>query len=51
MWLLFDFLSMKNDENVPSKSNKQKNFFLLVFVGVLQVNDENSRIRIRVRIH
>jgi hypothetical protein len=26
--LLFYFLSLKNDVNVPSKSNKQKNFFL-----------------------
>jgi hypothetical protein len=26
--LLCDFLSLKNDVNVPSKSNKQKNFFL-----------------------
>ncbi len=25
--LLFDFLSSKNDVNVPSKSNKQKNYF------------------------
>ncbi len=24
LWLLFDFLSLKNDANVPSKSNKQK---------------------------
>jgi hypothetical protein len=24
--LPFDFLSLKNDVNVPSKSNKQKNF-------------------------
>jgi hypothetical protein len=24
--LLFDFLSLKNDVNVPSKRNKQKNF-------------------------
>jgi hypothetical protein len=24
-----DFLSLKNDVNVPSKSNKQKNYFLL----------------------
>ncbi len=39
--LLFDFLSLKNDVNVPSKSNKQKNiFFKLVFVGVLKVNNE-----------
>ncbi len=27
LWLLFDVLSLKNDVNVPSKSNKQKNFF------------------------
>jgi hypothetical protein len=26
--LLFDFLSLKNDVNVQSKSNKLKNFFL-----------------------
>ncbi len=25
-WLLFDFLSLKNDVNVPAKSNKQKKF-------------------------
>ncbi len=41
---LFDFLSWKNDVNVPSKSNKQKKF---VFSGILKVNDENSRIRIQ----
>jgi hypothetical protein len=27
MLLFFDFLSLKNDVNVPSKSNKQKNFY------------------------
>ncbi len=27
LWLLYDFLSLKNDVNVASKSNKQKNFF------------------------
>jgi hypothetical protein len=27
----------------------RKTFFLLVFVGVLKVNDENSRIQIRIR--
>ncbi len=27
LWPLFDFLSLKNYVNVPSKSNKQKNFF------------------------
>jgi hypothetical protein len=50
--LLLDFLSLKNDVNVPSKSNKQKNFVKnSFFVGVLEVNDENSRIRISIRIH
>jgi hypothetical protein len=33
--LLFDFLSLKNDVNVPSKSNKQ-NFFKLVFCWRLE---------------
>jgi hypothetical protein len=27
-WLLLDFLSLKNYVKIPSKSNKQKNFFL-----------------------
>jgi hypothetical protein len=27
--LLFDFLSLKNDVNVPSRSNRQKLFFLI----------------------
>ncbi len=27
LWLLFDFLSLKNDVKVPSKSTMQKNFF------------------------
>jgi hypothetical protein len=30
--LIFDFLSLKNDVNVPSKSYKQKNFYLVVTV-------------------
>jgi hypothetical protein len=53
---------LKNDVNVPSKSNKKKKKkFYLFFVGVLKVNDENSRImdslvrdmdpRIQIRIH
>jgi hypothetical protein len=30
LWLLYDFLSFKNDVNVPSKSNKKKkNSFIL----------------------
>jgi hypothetical protein len=32
----FYFLSLKNDVNVPSKSNKQKTLF---FVGLLKVSD------------
>ncbi len=35
LWLLFDYFSSKNDVNVPSKSNKQKNFFFCFFFGVL----------------
>ncbi len=31
LWLLLDFLSLKNDINVPSKSNKQ-NFFFISFL-------------------
>jgi hypothetical protein len=52
--LLLDFLSLKNDANVPSKrtGNKQKNFQSKIFVvGVFKVNDEISRIRIRIRIN
>jgi len=40
------------DLNVPSNGKKQKKFFLVsFFVGVFKVNDENSRIQIRIRIH
>ncbi len=42
---LYDFLSLKNDVNVPSKKVLYKNYFL---VGILKVSDENSRIRIRI---
>ncbi len=69
LWLLFDFLSLKNDVNIPylqkvisRKTSIKKKLF---FVGVLKVNDENSRVliqdpdplvrgmdpRIRIRIH
>jgi hypothetical protein len=34
--LLFYFLSLKNDVNVTSKSNKQKNYFLIVFCWRLE---------------
>ncbi len=41
LWLLLDFLSLKNYVNVPSKSNK-KTFFKIsfFFVCVLKVNDD-----------
>jgi hypothetical protein len=48
--LLFDFLSLKNDAKVPSKSNMQTNFFYISFCRYLE-GDEKSRIRIRIRIH
>ncbi len=32
------------------QKNEQKNFFLLDFFCLLKVNDENSSIRIRIRI-
>ncbi len=51
LWLFFDFLSLKNNVNVPSKSKNQAEFFKIIyfFVGVLKVSDENNRIRIRIR--
>ncbi len=43
----FDFLTLKNDVNVPLKVINRINFILnQSFVGILKVNDENSRIRI-----
>ncbi len=36
LWFLFDFLSLKNYVNVPSKSNKQKNCYKLVFCWGLE---------------
>jgi len=51
------FLSLKNDVNVASKSNGQKNFEKnIIFICRLEVTDENkrsrilSRIRIQIRI-
>jgi hypothetical protein len=45
--ILFVYLSLKNDLNVPSKSYKQNNFKKesKIFVAILKDNDENSRIR------
>ncbi len=41
--LLYDFLSLKNYVNVPSKTNKQKTSKFFVFVFVLKVTDENMQ--------
>ncbi len=43
LWLLCDFLSLKNDVNVPSKRNMHKNFLLH-----LKDTDEMSGIRSRI---
>jgi hypothetical protein len=45
------FIFEKNDANVPSNVISRKLFFNSFFVGVLKVNDENSRIWIRIRQH
>jgi hypothetical protein len=42
-----DFLSLKNDVNVASKSKKQKKWFL---VAIFKATNENSRFRNRIRI-
>ncbi len=48
LWLLFWLFIFENEVNAPSKSNKQKKVLnkRLVFVGILKVIEENSRIRI-----
>ncbi len=48
LWLLFGLLSLKNDVNVGSKSKQQNHLEQeIIFVAILKVTDENSRIRIR----
>ncbi len=42
--ILYDFLSLKNEVSVPSKSKKNRKF---LFVGILKATDEKSRIWIR----
>ncbi len=37
LWHIFDFLSLKNYVNVPSKRNKQKNFSLYFVVDNISV--------------
>jgi hypothetical protein len=45
--LFYDLVSLKNDVNVPSKSNQQKKLRKkIIFVGVLKVHGEYSRVRI-----
>ncbi len=46
--LLYDFLSLRNDVNVASKSNQQKIIFSCQ--AILKVTDENSRIWSRIRM-
>ncbi len=50
--LLLFMTSLKNDVNVPSKSNKQKNLTIKnkFLVNILKVNYENRRTLSRVRI-
>ncbi len=52
LWPLFDFLFLKNDVNVRylQKVISRKTFFYISFLlaSILKVNDENSRIRIRI---
>ncbi len=43
---MYDFLSLKNDVNVTSKSNKQKK---IISVTILKGTEENTPIRIRIR--
>ncbi len=44
LWLLYDFLSLKNDANVPCLQNviRGKTWKKQVFVGVLTVNGEKA---------
>ncbi len=44
------YLSSKNDVNVPSNKNKHKNLERKKNLGILNVTDEKSRIRNRIRI-
>jgi hypothetical protein len=49
-FLLYDFLSLKNDVNAPSKTNKEKNLDKkVIFVGSLKDTYEKSRNRILIR--
>ncbi len=50
LWLLVDFLSLKNEVMYLQKVISRYFFFNWFFVGVLKVNDGNSRIRICIRI-
>ncbi len=51
LWLLYKFLSLKNDVNVPSKKEKKilrkNNLFL---VDIVKATEEKSRIRSRIQI-
>jgi hypothetical protein len=44
LWLLYDFLLLKNDVNVVAKKRRKKSFL----VAILKVTEDNSRIQIRL---
>jgi hypothetical protein len=48
--LFYDLLTLKNDANIASKSNKQKNLKQINLIAVSKVTDENSRIRIHSKM-
>ncbi len=43
-----DFLSLKADINIISKTNSENK--ILFFVGILKITDEKSRIRMRIKM-
>ncbi len=43
-WLLYDFLSLKNNVNVVSKGNKPKIHFLVVMLKIIDENTESGSV-------
>jgi hypothetical protein len=50
LWLLYDFLSLKNDVNVFYKKRKKNQEKIIFKKNILKVTDGKSRIRIGIRI-
>jgi hypothetical protein len=42
LWLLYDFLSLRQDVNLASKSNKQKQIICSCHLAIMKVTEENS---------